>query len=120
MQLRMQQQHDDQQRMIQKLADQRLLLKRLGSRKTFDNLVALETQALKQLLPLAVQEKRAILADAEKQLMQIRSAGKFRSLVKRMELSAVISLHLSSHGQGFGAFNRGWLYPLKSTINRVK
>jgi hypothetical protein len=119
MQLRMQQQHDDQQRMIQKLADQRLLLKRLGSRKTFDNLVALETQALKQLLPLAVQEKRAILADAEKQLMQIRSAGKFRSLVKRMDLSAVISLHLSSHGQGFGAFNRGWLYPLKSTINRV-
>ncbi len=117
--LRMRQQQDDQQKIIQKLADQRLLLKRISLNKTFDSLVTLEKQALKQLIPLAIQEKRARLADAEKQLMQINSAGKFRSLVKGMELSAVISLHLSSHGQGFGAFNRGWLYPLKPTINRV-
>ena len=119
MQLRMQQQQRDQQTTIQKLADQRLLLRRLGSRNSFDNLEMPETQTLKQLIPLALKEKRAILADAEKQLRQISSAGKFRSLVKGMELAAVISLHLSSHGRGFGAFNRGWLYPLKSTINRV-
>jgi len=29
-----------------------------------------------------------------------------------------ISLHLSSHGDGFGAFSQGWLYPLKPSANR--
>ena len=36
-----------------------------------------------------------------------------------MELSALVSLHLSSHGDGVGAFNYGWLYPIKPHINRV-
>jgi hypothetical protein len=36
-----------------------------------------------------------------------------------MEIAAALSLHLSSHGEGFGAFNFGWLYPLRPRINRV-
>ncbi|MCK5657298.1 MAG: hypothetical protein KAI21_05625, partial [Deltaproteobacteria bacterium] len=30
-----------------------------------------------------------------------------------------ISLHLSSHGDGVGGFNYGWLYDLKSQVNRT-
>jgi ABC-type lipoprotein release transport system permease subunit len=30
-----------------------------------------------------------------------------------------VSLHLSSHGDGFGAFNDGWMYPLRERVNRV-
>ncbi|MCK5193761.1 MAG: peptide ABC transporter permease, partial [Desulfobulbaceae bacterium] len=87
---------------------------------TFDDLIPLERQALKQLVLPATQEKIAVLADAETQLRHIKSAGKFRSLVKSKELATIVSLHLSSHGQGFGAFNQGWLYPLKPTINRIE
>ena len=120
MQLRLQQQYGDQQNVIQELADQRLLLRRLSLRATFDDLIPLESQTLKQLILPATQEKKAVLADAETQLRHIKSAGKFRSLVKSKELATIISLHLSSHGQGFGAFNQGWLYPLKPTINRTE
>ena len=47
------------------------------------------------------------------------SARKLRSVVKSHEPTLMISLHLSSHGNGFGAFNQGWLYSLKPEINRV-
>jgi hypothetical protein len=39
--------------------------------------------------------------------------------VQDYEIAAAVSLHLSSHGDGFGAFNQGWLYPLRPRINRV-
>ncbi|UCH24240.1 MAG: M28 family peptidase [Deltaproteobacteria bacterium] len=119
MRLRLQQEGANSQRLIQELAQQRLLLRRLIWRKTFDDLPYDERQILYRLVPEALQDQKAILTDAKKQLKDIDSARAFRGLVKAYELSAVISLHLSSHGDGFGAFNYGWLYPFRPRINRT-
>lgn len=119
MQLRLQQKDGAVQDIIQELAGHRLLLRRLGWRKTFKDLTLDEQQALNELIPRAAKDYEAILSDARNQLELLKSARRFRSVVKTRELKVVISLHLSSHGDGFGAFNYGWLYHLKPTINRV-
>ena len=119
MNLRLQKKDETNQEMIQELARHRLLLRRLGWRNTFDDLTREEQQALNELIPLATKDHEVILGDANRQLKMLKSARRFRSLVKAMDLAAVVSLHLSSHGDGLGAFNKGFLYPLKPTINRV-
>ena len=53
------------------------------------------------------------------QLRLVESAVRLRSALQDFEIAAAVSLHLSSHGDGFGAFNYGWLYPLRPRINRV-
>ncbi len=117
--LRLNQKESNNQEIIHKMAAQRLFLRRLSWRNNFENLSDEELITIQKLIPLAIKESTVILTDATRQLTQLKSAQKFRSMVKEMDLTAVISLHLSSHGTGFGAFNRGWLYPLKPTINRV-
>jgi hypothetical protein len=82
-------------------------------------LTAEEQDVLGDILPRAVDDQKAILADAEIRRSLMNSAADFRSLVRSYELAAAVSLHLSSHGDGFGAFNYGWGYPLKPAINRV-
>jgi hypothetical protein len=119
MNLRLQRKDDSNQDIIQELARYRLLLRRLSWRKTFEGLTQEEIQTLNELIPLATKDHEAILSDAKNQLEMLKSAGRFRALVKTMDLTTVVSLHLSSHGDGVGAFNKGWLYPLKPTINRV-
>jgi hypothetical protein len=119
MRLRLQQEKSDQQGLIQELAQQRLLLRRLIWRKTFTDVPEEERRILQRLVPDALKDQKAILAEARKRLKQLDSARAFRRLVKTHEVSAAISLHLSSHGDGFGAFNYGWLYPLRPRINRT-
>ncbi len=119
MNLRLQEKEGSNQEIIQELARHRLLLRRLGWRNTFDNLTRGEQGALNTLIPLAEEDHRAILNDAKRQLKLLKSARGFRSLVKDKDLAVLVSLHLSSHGDGLGAFNQGFLYPLNSTINRV-
>jgi len=119
MRLRMQQTGDADKDIIETLAKKRLLLRRLEWRASFQDLSLEETEMLNRLIPWVLHVQKAVLSDATKQLKQLKSVRSFRALVKAKELSAVISLHLSSNGDGFGAFNRGWLYPLKPRINRV-
>jgi cell division protein FtsX len=119
MRLRMQKKEDQNQDLIQDMAAQRLLLRRLGWRKTFQDLSPKEQEALNGLIPLAIKDHEGILSDAQAQLKMLKDARAFRALVKQRELAAVVSLHLSSHGDGMGAFNQGWLYWLKPTINRI-
>ncbi len=119
MHLRLYQKDGDNQKTIQKLSEQRLLLRRLSWRTNFESLATKELTAIQRLIPLAIREKKVVLTDATRHLEELKSAKQFRSMVKELDLLTVISLHLSSHGSGFGAFNRGWLYPLKPTINRV-
>lgn len=119
MNLRLQEKDGSNQETIQELARHRLLLRRLGWRNTFYDLTRDEKQALTTLIPLAVKDHEATLSDAKRQLKMLESARRFRSLVKDMDPATVVSLHLSSHGDGLGAFNQGFLYPLKPTINRV-
>ncbi|MBW1989564.1 MAG: peptide ABC transporter permease, partial [Deltaproteobacteria bacterium] len=42
-----------------------------------------------------------------------------RRAVEGQETAAVVSLHLSSHGDGVGAFNQGFMFPLRERINRT-
>ncbi|THB77354.1 MAG: M28 family peptidase, partial [Desulfobacteraceae bacterium] len=103
---------------IKNLAAQRMAFKRLMSRKNLDTLSPEEVRDIKNLVPAAETLSQQRLLDARRKLDELKSARKFRKLMAGNEIQAVISLHLSSHGDGFGAFSRGWLYPLKSNINR--
>jgi hypothetical protein len=119
MRLRMHEKEEQNQDLIQEMAGQRLLLRRLSWRKTFQDLSPKEQEALHGLIPLAIKDHEGILSDAQGQLKMLKDARAFRALVKQRDLAAVVSLHLSSHGDGMGAFNQGWLYHLKPTINRI-
>jgi hypothetical protein len=119
MRLRLESKGDENQDRILKLARERRLLRRILWRTDLNNLVAEETTAIEQLIPQALKEYRQIASDAGRQEKVIRSAKSFRNLAKSMEIATIVSLHLSSHGDGFGAFNYGWLYPLRERVNRT-
>ena len=104
---------------IKALAEERITLRRLGWRSRFDNLPEREKAALSRLIPLATGDFKKILEDTKNQLRRLVSQKRFRGTVKSRDLAAVVSLHLSSHGDGVGAFNYGWLYDIKPQINRV-
>jgi hypothetical protein len=108
-----------QEALIEELANQRLALRKLGWRDNFSSLNADERKLFNELIPGVLQTQKAILRDARRQAAELKSTRHLRSVVKARELAAVVSLHLSSHGDGIGAFNRGFLYPLKPTIKRV-
>jgi hypothetical protein len=119
MRLRLESKGDENQDRILELAQERRLLRRILWRTDLNNLVAEETTAIEQLIPQALKEYRQIASDAGRQEKVIRSAKSFRNLAKSMEIATIVSLHLSSHGDGFGAFNYGWLYPLRERVNRT-
>ncbi len=122
MRLRLEQPDSDQklfwQEKIQVLAKDRLLLRQLGWQTSFKGLSPEEQAVLDRLMPSAILRQKAILRDASSQTKLLDNALDFRSLIKSRELMVAISLHLSSHGDGFGAFSKGWLYPLKPSANR--
>ncbi len=119
MRLRLDQKGDEYQARIKALAAQRLELRRLGWRTNFSDPTPSEGVILDDLLPAARAQQQAVAGDAKLRLEFLDSTRDFRALVKERDLSAVISLHLSSHGNGVGAFNRGWLHNLKDQIDRV-
>ncbi len=108
---------DDEQ--IKKLAERRLLLRRIGWRTNFDDLEAKEKELLAPLITHAVKMHKAVLAEVKTQSRMLKSARRLRSLSADYEPRAMVSLHLSSKGYGLGAFHRGFLYPLRSIINRT-
>jgi hypothetical protein len=119
MHLRLKQKDQVDQSFIQELAQERQLLRRLLWRTQYADLPSEERQMVYRLVPRATADQEAILSDAKIQLEQLESARKLRSLVKAYDLVSAVSLHLSSNGDGFGAFNYGWLYPFRPRINRV-
>jgi cell division protein FtsX len=119
MQLRLEKQPDDIQALIRGLADRRFLLRQLGWRGSYQNITFEERQVLTELIPAAIRGKQAVLDDAREQTKCLKSARTLRRLVSDYGLTAFISLHLSSHGDGVGGFNDGWLYDLKPQVNRT-
>ncbi|CAB1065242.1 FIG00598348: hypothetical protein [Olavius sp. associated proteobacterium Delta 1] len=119
MRLRLQEKSAANQTEIKNLAADRSLLRRLVWKSTYTDLLPDEQQALTRLIPQAVAEQRAILSDAETQQDLLDSARAFRGQTKVYDLAASVSLHLSSHGDGFGAFNYGWQYPFRPRIKRT-
>ncbi len=117
--LRMEKKDESDERMIQKLANRRFMLRQIGWRTDFNKLTDEETDEITALISLAIKDHEAILKDAEIQEKMLKSTQSFRSTVTGKEIAAIVSLHLSSHGDGVGAFNQGWLFPLRPRINRV-
>jgi len=118
-QLRLESPSDSNQRLIKELASRRLLLRQLSWRSSLQDINPLERQVLDQLLEGAISENVAILEDAREQMKSLKSGRRLRQLLTDKNPALVISLHLSSHGDGVGAFNDGWLYQLRAEVNRT-
>ncbi len=98
---------------IQALADQRRLLRQLSWKSRFAELSDPERDMLDRLIPRARATAKAVAEDARQQLTLLKDVMAFRRVVRDHDMAILISLHLSSHGDGVGAFNQGWLYALR-------
>jgi hypothetical protein len=119
MRLRLQESNSENQVVIKKLADERLLFRQLLWKSTFRDVLPEERRILSQLVPKTIDDQKAILFDAKRQLGLLDSTRTFRGRIKIYDIVTAVSLHLSSHGDGFGAFNYGWQYPFRPRINRT-
>lgn len=105
---------------IQKLAGKRFTLRRLGWKTSLLDLTEEQKQLLVPLLNRSTVEHHDVLAEVENQRSLLKEAKRLRSLLIQYEPRAVVSLHLSSHGTGLGAFHQGFLYyPLRERIIRT-
>jgi len=98
---------------IRDLAQQRQLLRGLSWKSNFAQLTEPEAKMVEHLIPQARAVGKAVARDARQQSQRLKEVMAFRRVVRDHEIAAVISLHLSSHGDGVGAFNQGWLYALR-------
>jgi hypothetical protein len=106
---------------IRELALQRQLLRGLSWKSDFTGLSEPEAEMLRRLIPRARAVNKAVAGDARQQLTLLKEAMAFRRVVRdHSEIAIVISLHLSSHGDGVGAFNQGWLYSLRPHRARAR
>jgi len=119
MQLRLDEGGEKNQKLIDELATRRLLLRRLSWRSSYQGIEGEELKLLEELIPAAIEENQKILEDGQEQMQCLRSTERLRRLMSVYEIATFISLHLSSHGRGVGAFNNGFLYDLKPQINRT-
>lgn len=119
MRLRLRQDAGENQARIKALAEERLELRRLGWRNTLADPPPEVQRIIQEIIPEAIVDYEAVQKDTERQLAEIKSARAFRAVAREGEFAAVVSLHLSSHGDGVGAFNDGWLYELRPRVNRV-
>ena len=119
MRLRLVQSESQDRDLIAQLIEQRTTLRRIGWRTTLSDLSPEETAALLKLISPAIDDHERILADTRKELTSVKSSRRFRGIAKSLDIAAVVSLHLSSHGDGFGAFNYGWLHKFRARVNRT-
>ena len=113
MRLRLEERNPETAAAIQNLAMQRRTLRTLGWKQTYGDIDADERAWLERLIPGILSEYKGIRKDVQQQLSYLKQAMAFRRIVRDKEIDAVISLHLSSHGDGVGAFNQGFHYKLR-------
>ncbi|MCG2733437.1 FtsX-like permease family protein [Pseudodesulfovibrio aespoeensis] len=107
---------------IKHLAAQRIMLKRLNwvnSTVADFPLSDEERLILADFVAPARGYQVAILDDATGQLQDIRSARALRDTLGERSIAGHVSLYLSSHGDGVGGFDKGWLHDLMPTVNRT-
>jgi hypothetical protein len=107
---------------IKHLAARRIMLKRLNwvnSTVADFPLSDEERLILADFVAPARGYQAAILDDATGQLQDIRSARTLRDVLGERSVAAHVSLYLSSHGDGVGGFDKGWLHDLMPTVNRT-
>ncbi len=105
--------------LITELADQRFTLRKLSWREQFNEMPDDERTYFKKIISQALITLENRIIDNTRELESLESAMDFRQLCRDFTIDAVLSLHLSSHGEGIGGFHRGWLYRLRSRINRT-
>ncbi len=113
---------EDRQKRIKELASQRMTLKRLNwinSTVADFPLADKERPVLLGFVERAKLHQAAILEDATAQLHDVKSARELRDVVGERSIAAHVSLYLSSHGNGVGGFDKGWLHDLKPNVNRT-
>ncbi|QGY39442.1 FtsX-like permease family protein [Pseudodesulfovibrio cashew] len=107
---------------IRQLADRRITLKRLNwvnSTVSDFPLPEKERTILSGFVDRVIRYQTAILEDASGQLGDVSSARAVRDAIGERSIAAHVSLHLSSHGDGVGGFDKGWLVNLKPDVNRT-
>ncbi|WP_319759519.1 FtsX-like permease family protein [Maridesulfovibrio sp.] len=115
MQLRLRKDADQDE--ITALDSKRKLLRRISWKGDYSNLPPEEMAAVKELFPHVRKKVQSIKKDIKQQLSAIKSARELRRVVRTKEMVCGISLHLSSHGEGVGAFGEGWFYNLRPRVN---
>ncbi|MBU1140299.1 MAG: M28 family peptidase, partial [Proteobacteria bacterium] len=104
---------------IRKLSKTRLLYRRIGWRSSFHDMGKEETKLFQEAIPPAIKSNENKKQEIKTHLKALKSAHEFRELVNEYDVAAMVSLHLSSHGNGLGAFHQGFLYNLKAGVNRT-
>ena len=107
---------------IQQLADRRIALKRLNwvNSTTADfPLGEAERERLRAFVDKAAAHQAEILRDVKGQLEDVLCARTLRDAIGERSVAAHVSLYLSSHGDGVGGFDKGWLNDLKPSVNRT-
>jgi hypothetical protein len=107
---------------IKHLAAQRILLRRLNwVNSTIADFPLLDEERviLADFVAPARESQAAILEDAAGQLEDIKSARALRDVIGERSVAAHVSLYLSSHGDGVGGFDKGWLHDLMPSVNRT-
>lgn len=117
--MRLRMEREENKELISRLTDDRMRLKRLGWQTNFVGLDEKDRALLMPLVDHAVTRYQTLAREVKQQQNMLRSARRFRSLMADYEPKALVSLHLSSHGTGLGAFHQGFLYPLRPIINRT-
>lgn len=103
---------------IRALTDYRARIRQLTWGLAPELVSAQQRETLERMLPRIRRAQEAILADAEEQLAALRSSRNMRGMVAVREVAASISLHLSSGGDGLGAFaNEGFMYAIRPDRN---
>ncbi len=103
---------------IKDLSARRLALRRLSFDATYTRLAPEDQALLAELLAGLTERQAAILTDAGEQAAVIDSGQSVRRLIAQHEVAAVVSLHLSSHGDGLGAFDYGFFYDIREDRDR--
>ena len=104
---------------IKKLSRTRLLYKRIGWRNSYHDMTEEESALFQKAIPKAIKSNNIRKKELKRHIMCLKSSYTFKKLFNDYDVAAFISLHLSSHGNGLGAFHQGFLYNLKARVNRT-
>ncbi|GAB7080596.1 FtsX-like permease family protein [Megalodesulfovibrio paquesii] len=105
---------------IRRLADERMGYRRLLYLQRLDQASVQDLRRLKAMLPLAQTETALRERDLKARQKAMRASEAIKKLLQDKTLKAHISLHLSSKGDGLGAFDRGFLYDIREDVNRSR
>ncbi len=113
MRLRLEDRNPETAAAIRQLAMQRRTLRTLSWKQNYGDISAQERDWIERLIPGVLNEYKAVRKEVQRQLSHLKQAMSFRRAIRDKEIDAVVSLHLSSHGDGVGAFNQGFHYKLR-------